>query len=229
MAEIRRGSQRYVSRREGTTTWHSFSYGDHYDSSNLRLGPLQAVNEELVEPGFGYSSHRHEDVEIVTWVLDGALRHEDSTGNRGIVRPGQVQHVSAGRGLDHVEQNASATEPLRFVQMMLAPSDGQLASDAQCPTYDQHDVEGVRGRLLRAVLVRPGVELLVAFLDAGDDVQLPADGDLHLHLTRGAVRLGSDRLEAGDTARLRSPMSVTALIRSEMLVWHLRTDPDGAP
>lgn len=203
---------------------HAFSFGDHYDPDNIGFGPLTAVNEELVAPGQGFAAHRHSDVEIVTWVLDGALEHQDSVGNRGVIRPGEVQHLSAGRGVEHTERNASSTDPLRFIQMNLVPSQAQLHADPLPPAYQQRDVEGARGRLIPALRVRDGVELAVAFLDPGDVVTVPAGGLRHLHVVRGQVDLAAiGVLDAGDSARVTSAgrIGVAARTRAEVLVWQL--------
>ncbi|MDO9377234.1 MAG: pirin family protein [Nocardioidaceae bacterium] len=227
---VLRADDRATSTRDdGSSTRHCFSFGDHYDPSNTSFGPLRAVNEELVPPGGGFDAHRHADVEVVTWVLQGVLRHEDSTGRRGELRPGQVQHLSAGSGVEHAERNASATEPLRYVQMELAPSEEQLRADAEPPRYDQHWVEGARGLLLTAVTVREGVSLAVAICDTDDHLALPADVPLHLHLTRGSVVLDDlGTLRAGDTARLPAgpARTLVAWADSEVLVWRL---PPAAP
>ena len=120
MREVRRSADRFLTVGDGTVTRHSFSYGAHYDPANVRFGPLVAINVEHLAPGSGYPAHRHSDVEIITWVLEGVLRHEDSTGIAGDVGPGVLQRLSAGPGVQHTEVNASATDPLVFVQMMLA-------------------------------------------------------------------------------------------------------------
>lgn len=230
---VLRAEERAVTRSGGVTTWHCFSYGDHYDPDNVSFGPLRAVNEELLAPAAGYDEHRHADVEIVTWVLDGVLEHRDSAGHHTLLRPGTVLHVNAGSGIDHVERNASPA-PLRFVQMMLAPGEDQLAAPPAPPTHRWVEVEGARGRLLPALTVRPGVGLFVALLDAGDVVDLPAGSALHLHVTRGHVAVRSDAaslsLGAGDTARAprTGAMTATAEVASEIVVWQLPPIPaDG--
>ncbi|WP_208322243.1 pirin family protein [Mumia sp. ZJ430] len=230
-ARVIRADERNETRRDGITTRHSFSYGDHYDPDNVAFGPLRAVNEERLDPGAGYASHQHSDVEIVTWVLDGALAHEDSTGTRGVIRPGEVQHVSARTGVEHTERNASATEPLRFLQMMVAPSADELADpDPGAPTYRQWDLQGARGYLLDVLRLREGVTLHAALLDAGDVVALPEDGLVHLHVTRGSVDVAGTVLDAGDAVRVSGagPLGVKALASSEILAWHF-AEPAPAP
>ena len=117
--EIRRAGDRFRTDHEGITTFHSFSYGRHYDPENVGFGPVIAINEECVPPGGGYDMHFHSDVEIVTWVLEGALAHEDTTGAEGVLEPGSLNWLDAVDGVRHAERNASAAEPLRFLQLML--------------------------------------------------------------------------------------------------------------
>ncbi|WP_329563975.1 pirin family protein [Kitasatospora sp. NBC_01266] len=122
-ADLRRTAERYRSApAPGVETRHAFSFAGHYDPKNVHFGPLLACNEETLAPGAGFESHRHRDMEILTWVLEGALAHRDGDGHAGVVRPGMVQHLSAGRGVSHTERNiGGAGVPVRFVQMWLQP------------------------------------------------------------------------------------------------------------
>ncbi len=160
MREIRRADQRYRTDADGIVTFHSFSYGAHYDPDNVGFGPLIAINTEQLAPGKGYDEHHHADVEIVTWVLEGALQHADSTGQSGIVRPGTAQRLSAGTGVQHTEQNASADEPLVFVQMML-----RSTHDAE-PEYA--DAEVTTTDLVPAIAVHAPADLFVVRLAPGE-------------------------------------------------------------
>ncbi|HET6699579.1 MAG TPA: pirin family protein [Nocardioidaceae bacterium] len=167
--EVRRGADRFVTRAAQITAWHSFSFGPHYDPGNVGFGCLRVHNEELVAAGAGYDDHEHRDTEIVTWVLDGALRHVDSTGHRGVLQPGTVQVMSAGDGVVHAERNADPDpggRPVRFVQMWLAaaepdefgePVGAADAAGAQTPRYQQRDAS--------AALAGGGWVLLASGLD----------------------------------------------------------------
>ncbi len=178
--EVRRGADRFVTRGEQITAWHSFSFGPHYDPGNVGFGCLRVHNEELVAAGAGYDDHEHRDTEIVTWVLDGALSHVDSTGHRGVLQPGTVQVMSAGDGVVHAERNADPDpggSPVRFVQMWLAPED----AGAQTPRYQQRDAS--------AALAGGGWVLLASGL-ARDDADDGDDGDDAAgHRTRALPRL----------------------------------------
>ena len=146
---MQRSADRFVTTTDDVTTRHSFSYGAHYDPDNIAFGPIIAINEEQVSPGAGYDAHHHADVEIVSWVLEGALSHEDTTGHRGIIEPGTAQRLSAGTGVQHAERNASRTEPLRFVQMMLA------SEHVDEPDYASVDVDPEPGVLTPTVPCTP--------------------------------------------------------------------------
>lgn len=218
MREIRRADQRYRTDADGVTTFHSFSYGAHYDPDNIGFGPLIAINTEHVAPGKGYDQHHHADVEIVTWVLEGALQHADSTGRRGIVRPGTAQRLSAGTGVQHTEQNASDTEPLVFVQMML-----RSAHEAE-PEYA--DAEVVADALVPAIAVHAPADLFVVRLAPGESVTVPASDRGLVHVTRGSMTIDDTRLTSGDEARLTDEPAYdlsAADDGGEALIWQLRS------
>ena len=175
---------------------------------------LVAHNEDVVDPGSGYDTHPHRDTEIVTWVLDGSLVHEDSHGNAGVIHPGLAQRMSAGSGVLHSERNdePGAETPTRFVQMWLRPDEAGLD-----PSYQQHDlsdalalgtgllpvVSGIAGLEAAVRIHTSGAALHVARLDAGETAGLPAAPRLHLFVARGSVDLeGAGRLDEGDAARL---------------------------
>jgi redox-sensitive bicupin YhaK (pirin superfamily) len=194
--EVRRAADCFVTTGDGVLTRHCFSFGAHYDPRHTGFGDLVACNVEQLEPGAGFPDHPHRALEIVTWVLEGALRHRDSAGHDAVLRPGEVQHLRAGTGVVHEESNA-APGRTRFVQLWLAAAEPLTA-----PSYDKHDVGEARrqGELVR-VLDAPAV--WVARLAAGQAVALPAAERVHLLVTSGAVELGeAGLLRSGDSARL---------------------------
>lgn len=169
---IRRAGERFRTDRDGITTFHSFSYGIHYDAANVGFGPIIALNEENIPPGGGYDSHRHSDISIFTLVLEGELAHEDTAGRRFVLGPGVLESVSAGAGIEHSERNASDTEPLRFLQLMTreVPVDVGVSI---------HGVEGGRLRVQAPALVHVThgeFTLDDARLGAGDEARLSGDG-----------------------------------------------------
>lgn len=231
--EVRRAPERFVTRAEGRTTWHSFSFDRHYDPANVALGSLVCHNDDLVLPGHGYPRHPHREVEIVTWVLDGRLRHQDSTGAGGTVGRGLVQRLSAGSGVEHTEVTDGA-QPVRFVQMWVRPDVSGLG-----PDYAQRDVSDAlagggwvvlaSGRPTHAeaaaVSLRNEAAVLhVARLVPGQDLTVPDAALLHLFVAEGAVDLeGAGALAEGDAARLRGSggQRLTTRTGAEVLVWEL--------
>ena len=235
---MRRAGDRFVTRAPGLTSWHSFSYGAHYDPANTHFGLLLAANEDVLAPGAGFDEHPHRDIEVVTWVLAGALAHEDSAGHRGRARPGVVQRMSAGGGIRHAER-VIGPEPAHYLQMWLWP---QVPGGP--PRYDTVDVTAdlAAGRLVAvAPLRQPDATLLAVRLPAGRTVPLPAAPRLHVFAARGEVELvvadlptarswrvtgvgpepGGPVLAAGDAARLAGEGSteLTARTAAEVLTW----------
>ncbi|MBD8606853.1 pirin family protein [Aeromicrobium sp. CFBP 8757] len=217
MPELRRAGRRFRTVGDGVETWHSFSYGVHYDPEQIGFGPIMAINTEHVAPGRGYDVHEHADVEIVTWVLEGVLRHEDSTGQAGDVRPGTAQRLSAGTGVRHSERNGSDTEPLVFVQTMLRSSRDDV------PEYAQVEVPGDTGVLVPTVDVHAPAELFSLRLDPGQQVVVPAAARVLVVVTSGLVVCGE--LEAAQGDELRSAdgreIELVAPHGAAALVWRL--------
>lgn len=230
--DVRRSASRFVTEAEGRTTRHSFSFDRHYDPDNVGFGPLLAVNDDLLQPGHGYPRHRHQDTEIVSWVLEGVLRHEDSAGHSHDVPAGSVQRLCAGTGVEHAETCPQGGGPVRFVQMWLRPAAPGLtpAYASASPAADVRGwvplASGVR-REAAVPLSTPGASLLVARLPAGETLEVPPGPLIHLHLTRGRAELeGAGPLDAGDTVRLTErrsdfgPRRLTAAAPgTEVLAW----------
>lgn len=230
--DVRRAAQRSTARNDWLESARSFSFESDYDPENVRHGDLIAHNEDGVAAGGGYGLHPHQDLEIVTWVLEGTLMHEDSTGHRGEIRPGMAQLMSAGRGIRHSERNGG-DGPVRFVQMWVLPNEPGLV-----PSYAQRDVtrDLAEGTLIpiasglphhRDTPVRlhnPRAGLHVARLGAGASVTLPDAPYLHLFVAVGSVALeGSGSIDRGDAARLTDAGArrVSANGPAEILVWEM--------
>ncbi len=226
--ELRVGNERFRTVTEQTDTWHSFSFGTHYDPDNTGFGRLIAHNEDRLVAGGGYDEHRHAGLEIVTWVLSGTLAHTDSAGHDGLVGPGRVQRLSSGSGVDHAER-ATADAPVHLVQMWLTPDTPDAAPSYQLgevtPEALAADWVAVAsgGRAEAAVrLDVDNVTLWVTRLPAGSSRPLPPGEHRHLFVARGAVSLsGAGALAAGDAARISGPgeWTLTGQRDTEVLVW----------
>jgi redox-sensitive bicupin YhaK (pirin superfamily) len=230
--EIRRAAERAVTKTSWLQSRHSFSFGDQYDPDNTHYGLLLVNNDDLVGPAGGFDTHPHRDMEIVTWVLQGALAHRDSTGNRGVIYPGLAQRMSAGSGILHSEKNDSSFEPVHFVQMWVVPDEAGIP-----PGYQQSEIDAdlLRGGLVTVASGIPGQDaaitlhnrnaaLHVAQLRRGDAVTLPAAPYLHVFVADGRLTLeGVGDLEAGDAVRLTDAdgRRLTAKEPAEVLIWEM--------
>jgi redox-sensitive bicupin YhaK (pirin superfamily) len=235
-SEIRRAADRAVT----TTSWlksrHSFSFGDHYDPDNTHHGLLLVNNDDIVAPGTGFETHPHRDMEIVTWVLQGELTHQDSTGNHGVIYPGLAQRMSAGSGLLHSERNDSLTEPVHFVQMWVIPDETDIS-----PSYQQHEIGHVGAELVTIASGIPGRDAAITLhnrnaalhgtrLQPGDAVKLPQAPYLHLFVARGRISAtGLGDLDAGDAVRFTDcdGPQLTASEPSELLIWEMHAKLGG--
>jgi quercetin 2,3-dioxygenase len=230
--EIRRGGDRAVTATPWLTSRHSFSFGDHYDPDNTHYGLLLVNNDDIVEPGTGFGTHPHRDMEIVTWVLRGELTHQDSTGNRGVIYPGLAQRMSAGTGILHSEKNHSRTDVVHFVQMWVIPDTTGVS-----PGYQQHEIDdraldgslvtvasGMPGRDAAITLHNARAAMLAARMRPGAAVNLPDAPYVHLFVARGGVTLeGVGDLHEGDAVRFSDAdgRRVTAAEPAELLVWEM--------
>lgn len=237
--DIRRSKERFQTEIPWLESRHSFSFSHHYDPKNTHHGLLLVNNDDVVRPGAGFQTHPHQDMEIVTWVLDGELEHKDTLGNAGIIYPGLAQRMSAGRGIWHSEMNPSGHREVHFVQMWVFPD-----TEAIDPSYEQLDInrELDRGGLVpiasgkghqAAIQIRQkGAVLWGGRLKPGESVRLPEAPYLHLFVPKGAVTLeGAGRLEKGDAVRLTAAgtPAVTAdpVSGAEILIWEM--NPQSAP
>lgn len=220
MVTIRRGSERGHLDHGWLNTYHTFSFGDFYDPSHMRYRVLRVMNEDWIAPGTGFGRHPHRDMEILTYVLEGGVRHADSTGGGGVIHAGEWQHMTAGSGIEHSEANASATEPVHLYQIWLFPD-----RRGHTPGYSQRtfDPAGRRDRwqLIAApngpdgtFPIHQDARVLLADVRPGQslDYTLAADRGAWLQVLRGTVRLGDDTLNAGDGAAIEdtSSLNVTA-------------------
>jgi len=210
---------------------HSFSFGDYNDPDHMGFRSLRVINDDVVQPGKGFGTHSHRDMEIVTLVLEGGLEHKDSTGTSSVIRPGDVQRMSAGTGVTHSEYNPSRTEPVHLLQIWILPERTGLP-----PSYEQRTFsEAERRGLLRLIASRNGrdgsvtihqdADVYATLLEPRAEVvhRLRPGRHAWVQVARGAVGLDDHRLEAGDGAAVseESALRIAAAAPTEVLVFDL--------
>jgi redox-sensitive bicupin YhaK (pirin superfamily) len=231
MITVRKANDRGHFDHGWLNTFHTFSFAEYQDPDHMGFRVLRVVNEDRVQPGRGFATHAHRDMEILSYVLAGALEHKDSLGNGSVIRPGEVQRMSAGTGVTHSEFNPSASEPVHFLQIWFLPERQGIS-----PGYEQRafSPDQLRNRL-RLVASRDGrdgsvtihqdVEVYATCPDAKTEVQYEVRPGRHLwvQVARGALRLNKRALEAGDGAALsdESVVRLAATRNAEALVFDL--------
>ena len=208
MLELRRAKDRGVANFGWLDSKHTFSFGEYHHPKHMGYGPLRVINEDRVSPGQGFGTHAHRDMEIISYVLEGALEHKDSIGTGSVIRPGDVQVMSAGTGIRHSEFNHSKSDPVHLLQIWVIPGREGIA-----PRYEQKSFidSDKRGRLCLvgskdghdgSVVIHQDVEMFAALLDAGEElVHAVAPGRKSwLQVLRGAVALNGQALDVGDGA-----------------------------
>lgn len=239
--DVRRSAERMSTRIDWLDSHHSFSFGQHYDARNTHFGVLLVSNDDVVKAGAGFETHPHRDMEIVTWVLEGSLVHQDSQGHNGVIYPGLAQRMSAGTGITHSEKNdawtlngdPTHTDDVHFVQMWVVPDTANIV-----PGYEQLDINAAlaEGGLVPVASGRPGHDAAIriqqrhaalhaARLTQGEAIAIPDAPFVHVFAAKGAIDLeGAGVLEAGDAARVTSAgeARVTAVNGdAEILVWEM--------
>ena len=231
MIELRPAGERGHARHGWLDSWHSFSFADYHDPAHMGFGALRVINEDRIAAGTGFGTHGHRDMEIVSYVLDGALAHEDSMGNRASIVPGEVQRMSAGTGVLHSEFNHNPSGETHFLQIWILPDRAGIA-----PGYEQKmfTPEEKRGRL-RLVLSPDGADgsvriqqqarMYAGLFDGDESASLPlAPGRLgYVHLARGAAKVNGHVLRAGDALKFEGEpeVRVEAGDGAEVLVFDL--------
>jgi quercetin 2,3-dioxygenase len=211
MINVRSAKERGHSDLGWLDSWHTFSFSDYYDSANMGFRALRVINDDTVAPSGGFGTHGHRDMEIITYVLSGALEHKDSLGTGSVIRPGDLQKMSAGTGIRHSEFNHSSGEPVHFLQIWITPERGGIA-----PKYEQlhFSREAKLGKLLLVaaneqrddiIRIHQDVKMYVTVLDSPDQRvlhQLESGRHAWLHVARGSIQLNGETLNAGDGAAI---------------------------
>jgi hypothetical protein len=214
--EIRRSDERGHAQHGWLDSFHSFSFADYYDPQHMGFGPLRVINEDRVQPGQGFGTHGHRDMEIISYVLEGGLAHKDSMGNGSVIRPGDVQRMSAGTGVRHSEYNASDRDPVHFLQIWIEPSVRNAP-----PGYEEKhfDADSKRGKLRLiaspdgrdgSVTLRQDANLYASLLDGSESVEFQqrAGRRIYVHVVRGEVTVNGQPLRAGDALKIEGEAKV---------------------
>jgi redox-sensitive bicupin YhaK (pirin superfamily) len=231
MNEIRRAQDRGHADHGWLKSHHSFSFADYFDPEHVEFGPLRVINEDRVQPGMGFGTHGHRDMEIISYVLSGELAHKDSIGNGSVIRPGDVQRMSAGSGIRHSEFNPSERQPVHFLQIWIQPD--RFGSK---PSYEEkHFPEGEKRGRLRLIASADGVEgsvgiqqdarVYAGLFDGREEATLDiaAGRRLYVHVARGEAGINGLRLQAGDALKIsdEAALRISDGRSAEILVFDL--------
>lgn len=218
LIRVRTSGDRGITKLDWLDSRHSFSFGDYYDPEHAGFLGLRVINEDVIAPGGGFPPHPHRDMEIVTFVLEGALEHADSLGHGSVIRPGEIQRMTAGRGIVHSESNASKTEPVHLLQIWILPE-----RTGKAPAYEQHPYERREG----AVLLSKIHEDASLWVVRGAEVRA-LERSAWVQVARGDARVNGTRLHAGDGAAVTDEARLE-VEGEELLLFELSPPRSGRP
>jgi hypothetical protein len=217
MTQIRRSNERGYADHGWLKSFHSFSFADYFDPEHIEFGPLRVINEDRVDPGQGFGTHGHRDMEIISYVLSGELAHKDSMGNGSTIRPGDVQRMSAGHGVMHSEFNPSKDKPVHFLQIWIQPDRQRIE-----PSYEEKSFsnEEKRGRLRviaspdranGSVLIHQDATVYAGLFNGAEQAVLDVKPGrrLYVHVARGSIVANDTKLTAGDALKLTEARQLT--------------------
>lgn len=231
MLRVRKASERGHADHGWLNTYHTFSFAGYYDQMHQGFRDLRVINEDRVQPKEGFPTHPHRDMEIITYVLEGALEHKDSIGNGSVIRPGEVQRMSAGTGITHSEYNHSSADLVHFLQIWILPSKSGVTPSYEQKAFPEQEERGVL-RLVASpdgregsVTIHQDVNLYAAILEAGEELvhRIPAGRHVWLQVARGKVCVNGTELEQSDGAAIsdEGQILVTGQKKSEILLFDL--------
>jgi quercetin 2,3-dioxygenase len=231
MNDIRRSNERGFADHGWLKSYHTFSFADYFDPDHVEFGPLRVINEDRVQAGAGFGTHSHRDMEIISYVLAGELAHKDSMGNGSVIRPGDVQRMSAGSGVRHSEFNPSSSEPVHFLQIWIQPDKRNIE-----PSYEEKRFtpEEKRGRLRLIVspdraqgslLIHQDARVYAGLFNGAEhaDLQVAQGRRIYVHVARGVLFANGVKLAAGDALRVSNAerLTLTDGKDAEVLVFDL--------
>ena len=230
MKTIRKSNERGHAEHGWLDSYHTFSFADYYDPQWLGYRTLRVINDDLILPGMGFGTHPHRDMEIISYVLSGALQHKDSMGNGRVIRPGEFQYMAAGTGVEHSEFNPSQTEATRLLQIWIQPDRKGVA-----PRYAERNFTKAETGKLHLVASKTGrngsfeihqdADLLIAKLESGQAVKHPLAANRHawVHVAEGEVNINGEKLSGGDAMAVSDEraLEITATQPSQVLLFDL--------
>ncbi len=231
MNTIRRSHERGFADHGWLKSYHTFSFADYYDPEHIGFGPLRVINEDRVAPGAGFGTHGHRDMEIISYVLEGELAHRDSLGSGSVIRPGDVQRMSAGRGVRHSEFNNSDKDEVHFLQIWIQPNELSIAPEYEEKRFTPEDKRG-RLRLIAApdgaegsVRIHQDARVYAGLFDGDerDELALEPDRRAFVHVARGRVTINGEALNTGDALKItgESKVAIEGGQAAEVLVFDL--------
>jgi quercetin 2,3-dioxygenase len=217
MVEVRKSAERGYADHGWLKSFHTFSFADYYDPAHMGFGPLRVINEDRVAPGMGFGTHGHRDMEIISYVLDGELAHRDSLGNGSVIRPGDVQRMSAGTGVRHSEYNHSKDRVTHFLQIWIEPNVRGIAPGYEEKRFSDDDKRG-RLRLVASpdgadgsVTIHQDARVYAGLFDGDQSAELSIEAGrrAYIHVARGEIDVAGERLGAGDAAMMTDAQRVS--------------------
>jgi redox-sensitive bicupin YhaK (pirin superfamily) len=210
MNEIRRSNERGLADHGWLKSFHTFSFADYYDARHMGFGPLRVINEDRVEPGAGFGTHPHRDMEIISYVLEGELAHKDSMGNGSVIRPGDVQRMSAGTGVRHSEFNGSKERPVHFLQIWIEPKYRGIEPGYEEKHFTSEDKRGQLrliaspDRAQGSVLINQDTRVYAGMFSGDERAQLPLapQRQAYVHVARGSITVNGAALATGDALQV---------------------------
>jgi quercetin 2,3-dioxygenase len=236
MTDIRRAGERGYADHGWLKSYHSFSFADYFDPQHVEFGPLRVINEDRVVPGAGFGTHGHRDMEIISYVLEGELAHRDSTGTSSTIRPGDVQRMSAGSGVQHSEFNGSQQQPVHFLQIWILPNVAGIPAGYEEKRFGEAEKRGrlcliaSPGGAQGSVHIHQDAQVYAGLFDGPEHAELRvAPGRLiYIHVARGRIAANGEALEAGDALKLTDEpdLRLAGGEAAEVIVFDLPVDAD---
>jgi redox-sensitive bicupin YhaK (pirin superfamily) len=231
MIELRKSEERGHANHGWLDSYHSFSFADYYDPKHMGFGPLRVINEDYIDPGSGFGTHGHRDMEIVTYVLEGEIGHKDSMGNGSVIRPGDVQRMSAGTGVRHSEYNHAPDQRTHMLQIWIEPNEYGIPPGYEEKNFGAQEKRG-RLRLIASrdgqdgsVVIHQDAKVYVGLFDGNESASfaIPQGRRVYLHIARGEISVNGSPLKAGDALKAvaESQIELTQGRQAEVLLFDL--------